>query len=63
MGHGVPVALDESIVSTVPEALEGHAYARAVVLKPTLLGGISRALRFAHGASPMAPRPSVCNRL
>jgi O-succinylbenzoate synthase len=42
---GVPVALDESLVGIEPEALGGHRYARAVVLKPTLLGGISRTLR------------------
>ena len=41
---GVPVALDESLVGMEPEDLEEHRYARAVVLKPTLLGGISRTL-------------------
>jgi O-succinylbenzoate synthase len=34
-----------------PEELEGHGYASAAVLKPTLLGGISRTLRFAEYAS------------
>jgi O-succinylbenzoate synthase len=48
---GVPVALDESLIRMEPEALEDHEYARAVVLKPTLLGGISRTLRFAECAS------------
>jgi o-succinylbenzoate synthase len=48
---GVPVALDESLAGIVPEALEAHGCARAVVLKPTLLGGISRTLRFAARAS------------
>jgi O-succinylbenzoate synthase len=48
---GVPVALDESLTSMEPETLEDHSYARAVVLKPTLLGGISRMLRFARCAS------------
>ena len=41
----VPVALDESLVGMEPEELGEHRYARAVVLKPTLLGGISRTLR------------------
>jgi len=36
--YGVPVALDESLVGMTPGALEAHGYARAVVLKPTLLG-------------------------
>ena len=47
---GVPVALDESLVGMEPEELEEHRYARAVVLKPTLLGGISRTLRMAERA-------------
>lgn len=37
---GLPVALDESMVSMLPEALAEHRYARAVVLKPTFLGMI-----------------------
>jgi o-succinylbenzoate---CoA ligase len=49
--HGLPVALDESLADVEPEALEDYGYARAVVLKPTLLGGISRTLRFARRAS------------
>jgi o-succinylbenzoate synthase len=49
--HRLPVALDESLVLLEPEDLEEHGYARAVVLKPTLLGGISRTLRFARIAS------------
>ena len=51
---GVPVALDESLVGMEPEELEEHRYARAVVLKPTLLGGISRTL--AHGRAGAPPR-------
>jgi o-succinylbenzoate synthase len=47
---GVPVALDESLVGLDPEVLEEHRYARAVVLKPTLLGGISNTLRMAERA-------------
>ena len=52
----LPVALDESLVLMQPEALEGHGYARAVVLKPTLLGGISRTLRFARLAARLGDR-------
>ena len=54
---GVPVALDESLVGMQPEELEDHGYARAVVLKPTLLGGISRTLRFAGRASRLGMQP------
>jgi o-succinylbenzoate synthase len=56
---GVPVALDESLVGMEPEALEDHGYARAVVLKPTLLGGISRTLRFADVASRLGTKPVI----
>ena len=47
---GAPVALDESLVDMAPEDLSNHGYARAVVLKPTLLGGISYTLRIAEQA-------------
>jgi O-succinylbenzoate synthase len=43
---GLPVALDESLVGMAPEDLGMRQYAAAVVLKPTLLGGVSRTLRF-----------------
>ena len=56
---GVPVALDESLVGMEPEALEGHRYARAVVLKPTLLGGISNTLRMAGRALRLGMMPVV----
>ena len=57
--HGVPVGLDESLAGMEPEALEDHGYARAVVLKPTLLGGISRTLRFAAHASRLGMQPVI----
>ncbi len=57
--HGVPVALDESLAGIEPEALEDHLYARAVVLKPTLLGGISRTLRFAERALGLGVEPVI----
>ncbi len=55
----VPVALDESLAGMEPEALGDHGYARAAVLKPTLLGGISRTLRFADLASRLGMRAVV----
>jgi o-succinylbenzoate synthase len=58
-GWGLPVALDESLVGIPPGDLAGHPYARAVVLKPTLLGGISRALRFADEAKALGMAPVV----
>jgi O-succinylbenzoate synthase len=48
---GLPVALDESLVGMPPEDLGLHPYARAVVLKPTLLGGVSHAWDLAERAA------------
>jgi O-succinylbenzoate synthase len=56
---GVPVALDESLVSMEPEELEEHRYALAFVLKPTLLGGISRTLRVAECALRLGVTPVI----
>jgi o-succinylbenzoate synthase len=56
---GVPVALDESLVGMGPDGFEEHRYARAVVLKPTLLGGISRTLRTAERAIALGMTPVV----
>jgi O-succinylbenzoate synthase len=56
---GAPVALDESLVGMEPEVLEEHRYARAVVLKPTLLGGISNTLRMAERALSLGMTPVV----
>jgi O-succinylbenzoate synthase len=57
--YGVPVALDESLVGMPPEALQDHGYARAVVLKPTLLGGISPTLRLANRAKELGITPVI----
>ena len=56
---GVSVALDESLVGMKPENLSGHAYARAVMLKPTLLGGISRTLRMSEEAHSLGMTPVI----
>jgi o-succinylbenzoate synthase len=55
----VPVALDETLAGMQPEALEEHEYARAVVLKPTLIGGLSRTLRFADVASRLGMKTVI----
>lgn len=47
---GVPVALDESLRHLEPRDLEGRADVAAVILKPTLLGGVDRARRWAQQA-------------
>ena len=56
---GVPVALDESLIGIEPEDLEKHGYAQAVVLKPTLLGGISHTLRMAEEAHRLGMTPVI----
>ena len=57
--RGLPVALDESLVGMAPGELGRHPYAAAVVLKPTLLGGVSRTLRLAEEAKAMGAAPVV----
>ena len=56
---GVPVALDESLAGMEPQELVDHRYARAVVLKPTLLGGITRTLWVAESAFRLGMKPVV----
>ncbi len=47
----LPIAIDESLVGMDSASLEQHGYAVAIVLKPTLIGGLSKTLRFAETAS------------
>ena len=54
---GMPVALDEALVGMEPGELEDFAV--AFVLKPTLLGGISRTLRVAERALSLGVTPIV----
>jgi len=53
----IPVALDESVCDLDPEDLEGRSDVRAVVLKPTLLGGLSRARHWAEKAIALGMMP------
>lgn len=50
---GLPVALDETLLDMTPSQLREHDYARAVILKPTLLGGFELAAGFAGVAVEM----------
>jgi O-succinylbenzoate synthase len=54
---GLPVALDESLVGMGSEDLGRHAYAKAIVLKPTVLGGVSRVLDLARRAKALGMAP------
>lgn len=56
---GLPVALDETLVGMESRKLGRHDYAQAVVLKPTLLGGISRTLRLVREASRLGMRSVI----
>ncbi len=53
----LPIALDESLAGTAPDGLQGKGWATAAVLKPTLLGGVARTLRFAAQAKALGIRP------
>lgn len=55
----LPVALDESLVGMQPDSLDWHAYARAVILKPMLLGGVVSAWRWAEAAQRRGMIPVV----
>ena len=56
---GVPVALDESLVGVHSSELGEHRYVRAVVIKPTLLGGLTRTLEIAESALSLGMTPVV----
>ena len=56
---GVPVALDESLLGMGPGELVLHRYARAIILKPTLVGGISRTMQLAERALSLGMTPVI----
>lgn len=56
---GIPVALDESLLELRPDDLEGRREVGAVVLKPTLLGGLGRAREWVAKALSLDMRPVV----
>ena len=55
----LPVALDESLVGLPIRELREHTYARAVVLKPTLLGGLAHTLEMAQHAHALGMKPVI----
>lgn len=56
---GIAVALDETLLELRPDDLEARRAIRAVVLKPTLLGGAGRAREWIARALGMNIRPVV----
>lgn len=58
-GTGVPIAFDESLRSLGPEELKSYAGLRAVILKPTFLGGFCRCMEFVRVAREIGAYPVV----
>lgn len=54
-----PVALDESLVEPEPETCERFGGLKAIILKPTLLGGFTRALAWSKWAEANSVMPVV----
>jgi O-succinylbenzoate synthase len=50
---GIHVALDESLMNLSSDSLRSFPGLAALILKPTLLGGIARAIRYSHRASQL----------
>ena len=57
--RGLPIALDESLAEMRPEALADMTWLKAVVIKPTIVGGIRQAMRFAAAAGRLGIRPVI----
>ncbi len=58
-GTGVPVALDESLCRLDPDDLKQFAGLRALVLKPMLLGGLSRCMEYIEVARLIGAYPVI----
>ena len=56
---GLPVALDESLVGLRPDGLADHLYAKAIVLKPSVAGGLNWAVQMAERARELGMTPVV----
>jgi O-succinylbenzoate synthase len=54
---GLPVALDETTREVRPQQLRSLRFARAVILKPTLLGGMRRTVQWARAAQKLHMTP------
>ncbi len=55
----VPLALDETLLKLYPDVLPSWKGVKAIVLKPTVLGGIERAMHFAREAREIGVTPVV----
>lgn len=56
---GARVALDESLAGIPPDALGDHRFAAAVVLKPTILGGLPITAAYAKQAQACGMKPVI----
>lgn len=58
---GVRVALDESLVGSEPSGLEDQLFAEAIILKPSIAGGLDWAVHMAKRANELGIVPIVSN--
>jgi O-succinylbenzoate synthase len=56
---GVPIALDETLSDSPIKALEGYRGIKAIILKPTLLGGFQKAYDLAQRGRNLGIQPIV----
>jgi O-succinylbenzoate synthase len=56
---GVNIALDESLIGLKPDELRPYQGLRAIILKPTLLGGFERASQFVRKADEFGLMPVI----
>lgn len=54
---GLPLALDETTRAIRPSELRSYRFVRAIILKPTLVGGVSGTAAFARQAAPYRITP------
>ena len=59
LAHGAPIALDETMAEISVSDMDAHGYARAVILKPTILGGLRKSLVLARAALALGMKAVV----
>ena len=59
LSRHMPVALDETLAELSLGDLPAHGYAEAIVIKPTILGGISIAVAWAEQAATLGMTPVI----
>lgn len=62
-GRGIPVALDESVRDLAPDGVSKRRWATAIVIKPTIVGGVQQARRLAAEALKHGIRPVISSAI